>query len=60
MTPLMTIQTTRTLKNVIRNFQLPPNSAMRSDSRSPKVSFLSNCLLMSLERILLHDLSILS
>ena len=29
----------------MRNFQLPPNSAMRSESRSPKVSFRSNCLL---------------
>src|SRR6516164_6635607 len=40
-----------TAPNVMRNFQLPPNSAMWSESRSPNVSFRSNCLLMSLERI---------
>src|SRR5213075_1377625 len=33
-----------TAPNVMRNFQLPPNSAMRSERRSPKVSFFSNCI----------------
>src|SRR5213075_921017 len=47
----MAIQTTRTAPNEMRNFQLPPNSAMWSESRSPKVSSLSNCLVMSFERI---------
>src|SRR5437763_498699 len=45
------IHTKITAPNVIRNFQLPPNSAMRSERRSPKVSFFSNCFSMSLERI---------
>ena len=43
MTPLMPIQMTVTAPKVIRNFQLPPNSAMWSERRSPNVSFLSNC-----------------
>src|SRR5438477_2977642 len=50
-TPLITIQMNSTAPKLIRNFQLPPNSATWSESRSPNVSFLSNWLLMSLERI---------
>src|SRR5436309_3410298 len=41
------IHTKITAPNVMRNFQLPPNSAMRSERRSPKVSFFSNCFSMS-------------
>src|SRR5437868_11325581 len=50
-TILAPIHTKMTAPKLIRNFQLPPNSAMRSERRSPKVSFFSNCFSISLETI---------
>src|SRR4051812_9308576 len=44
-TTFAAIHTMITAPNVMRNFQLPPNSAMRSESRSPNVSFFFELLL---------------
>src|SRR5213076_988769 len=50
-TTLIAIQSTITTPNVMMNLQLPPNDAILSDNRSPKVSFVSNCSAMLLARI---------